>query len=69
VYKCVEIKGEKKKKQQSCFISVSLKSWSGQKVLDPTLIYFPHNQFGPLQKKASRQYYNIKTAYFWDNDV
>jgi hypothetical protein len=23
-------------KQQSCFISVTLKSWSGQKVLDPT---------------------------------
>lgn len=33
------------------------------------MLYFPHNQFWPSQKKASRQYYNIKTAYFWDNDV
>jgi len=31
----VEIKGNYTEKQQSCFISVTLKSWSGQKLLDP----------------------------------
>ena len=34
--KCVEIKGDYVEKYQSCFISVTLKSWSGQKLLDPT---------------------------------
>ena len=33
---CVEIKGDYIEKQQSCFISVTLKSWSGRKLLDPT---------------------------------
>ena len=33
---CVEIKGDYVEKQQSCFISVTLKSWSGRKLLDPT---------------------------------
>jgi hypothetical protein len=32
---CVEIKGDYIEKQQSYFISVTLKSWSGQKLLDP----------------------------------
>ena len=39
VEKCVEIveiKGDYVEKWQSCFISVTLKSWSGQKLLDPT---------------------------------
>ena len=36
VEKCVEIKGDYVEKQQSCFISVTLKSWSGRKLLDPT---------------------------------
>ena len=31
VKKCVEIKGDYVEKQQSCFISVTLKSWSDQK--------------------------------------
>jgi len=34
--KCVEIKGDYIEKQQSCFISVTLKSWSGRKLLDST---------------------------------
>ena len=34
--KYVEIKGDYVEKQQSCFISVALKSWSGRKLLDPT---------------------------------
>ena len=34
--KCVEIKGDHIEKWQSCFISVTLKSWSGRKFLDPT---------------------------------
>ena len=34
--KCVEIKGDYVEKQQSCFISVTLKSRSGRKLLDPT---------------------------------
>ena len=37
VEKCVEIKGDYVEKQQSCFISVTLKSWSGQKLLNPTM--------------------------------
>ena len=36
VEKCVEIKGDYVEKQQRCFISVTLKSWSGRKLLDPT---------------------------------
>jgi hypothetical protein len=31
---CVEIKGDYIEKQQSCFISVTLKSWSARKLLD-----------------------------------
>jgi hypothetical protein len=31
----VEIKGDYIEKQQICFISVTLKSWSGRKLLDP----------------------------------
>ena len=40
VEKCVEIKGDYVEKQQSCFISVTLKSWSGLKLLDPTTYVF-----------------------------
>ena len=36
VEKCVEIKGDYVEKQQSRFISVTLKGWSGRKLLDPT---------------------------------
>ena len=38
VEKCVEIKGggDYVEKQQSCFISVTLKIWSGRKILNPT---------------------------------
>ena len=36
VERCVEIKGDYVEKRQSCFISVTLKSWSGRKLLDPT---------------------------------
>jgi hypothetical protein len=32
---CVEIKGDYIEKYQNCFISVTLKSWSGRKILDP----------------------------------
>ena len=39
VEKCVEIKGDYVEKQQSCFIYVALKSWSGRKLLDPTAYY------------------------------
>jgi len=38
--KCVEIKGDYIEKQQICFISVTLKSWSGRKLLDPTMYVF-----------------------------
>ena len=38
---CVEIKGEYIDKQQSCFISVTLKSWSGRKLLNPPSYYLP----------------------------
>ena len=39
VHRCetwVEIKGDYVEKQQSCFISVTLKSWSGRKLLELT---------------------------------
>ena len=36
VEKCVEIKGDYVEKNHICFISVTLKSWSGRKLLDPT---------------------------------
>ena len=36
----VEIKGDYVEKEQSCFISVTLKSWSGRKLLDPTACIF-----------------------------
>ena len=35
VEKCVQIKGDYVEKWRSCFISVTLKSWSGRKLLDP----------------------------------
>jgi hypothetical protein len=41
---CVEIKGDYIEKQQSCFISVTLKSWSGRKLLDPPS-YLMNNNF------------------------
>ena len=37
VEKCVEVKGDYVEKQQSGFISVTLKSWSGRKILDPPM--------------------------------
>ena len=37
VEKCVEIKRDYVEKEQSCFISVTLKSWSGRKLLDRTM--------------------------------
>jgi len=41
VWVCVEIKGDYIEKQQSCFIYVTLKSWSGWKLLDsPSLSVF-----------------------------
>ena len=41
---CVEIKGDYVEKQQICFISDTLKSWSGRKPLDPiTYFYFQHS--------------------------
>ena len=36
VEKCAEIKGDCVEKQQICFISVTLKSWSDRKILGPT---------------------------------
>ena len=36
VEKCAEIKGDYVEKQQNCFISVTLKSWSARKLVDPT---------------------------------
>jgi hypothetical protein len=33
VEKCVEINGDYAEKQQNCFISITLKSWSGRKLL------------------------------------
>ena len=36
VEKCVEIKGDYVEKQQIYFISLTLKCWSGRKLLDPT---------------------------------
>jgi len=38
--KCVEIKGDHIEKKQICFISVTLKSWSRRKLLDPTTYVF-----------------------------
>jgi len=37
--KCFEIKGDYIEKWQSCFISVTLKSWSGRKLLDPSPMF------------------------------
>ena len=34
--KCVETEGDYVEKQQICFISVTLQSWPGRKLLDPT---------------------------------
>ena len=45
--KCVEIKGDYVEKQQSCVISVTLKSWSGRKHLDPTT-YIPQFTWTPI---------------------
>ena len=42
VRNCVEIKGDYVEKYKSCFISVTLKSWSGRKLLDPTTYMIGH---------------------------
>ena len=47
VEKRVEIKGDYVEKQQSCFISVTLKSWSGRKLLDPTTYVAHHHHVFP----------------------
>ena len=47
VEKCVEIKGDYVEKEQIWFISVTLKSWSGRKLLDPTT-YVTFRNFGTL---------------------
>ena len=39
-----EIKGDYVEKQQICFISVTLKSWSGPKLLDPTTYVITHEK-------------------------
>ena len=39
VEKCVEINGDYVEKYQSCFISVTLKSWSGRKIFGPYCVY------------------------------
>ena len=39
VEKSVETKGDYVEKKQSGFISVTLKSWSGRKLLDPATTY------------------------------
>ena len=43
VEKCVEIKGDYVEKYRSCFISVTLKSCSGRKILDPTTYLWQQN--------------------------
>ena len=47
VEKCVEMKGDYVEKYQSCFISVTLKSWSGRKLLDPTAYTKNHELLTP----------------------
>ena len=42
VEKCVEIKGDYVWEKENCFISVTLKSWSGRKLLDPTTYTSTH---------------------------
>ena len=54
VEKCVEIKGDYVEKQQSCFISVTLKNWSGQKILDPTMYISKYNALHMTHKNASQ---------------
>jgi len=34
--KCVKVKGDYIVKYQSCFISVTIQSWSDRKIMDPT---------------------------------
>jgi hypothetical protein len=42
VEKCVEIKGDYVEKWQICFISVTLKSWSGPETFGPYSVTRPH---------------------------
>ena len=63
VEKCVEIKGDYVEKWQSCFISVTLKSWSGRKLLDPATYRTSWNQNVWFQSSAAKQ---IRTALFCD---
>ena len=70
VEKCVEMKGDYVEKQQSCSISVTLKSWSGQKLLDPTT-YLPAQWikfwllkllFIPISSSKIMSYFNLLGA-------
>ena len=61
VEKCVEIKGDYVEKYQSSFISVTLKSWSGRKLLDPTTHIWASS--------ASAQYIWCWDGYWKDEKV
>ena len=46
VEKCVEIKGDYVEKLQICFISVTLKSWSGRETFRPYYVYISATKYG-----------------------
>ena len=54
VEKCVESKGDYVEIQQSCFISVTLKSWSGRKLLDPSTYTSLYPEEGTFWQSRTR---------------
>ena len=66
--KCVEIKGDYVEKWQRCFISVTLKSWSGRTLLDPTKYRHPcpRQDSKPQSQQASDRRPTPLTARHWD---
>ena len=62
--KCVEIKRVYVEKQQSSFISVTLKSWSGRKLLDPTTYIDMRVESPKKYKNADQSTKESKSAMF-----
>ena len=56
--KCVEIKGDYVEKQQRCFISVTLKSWSDRNLLYPTT-YLSFAMHVPVDGRNMQEEYGV----------
>ena len=60
---CVEIKGDYVEKQHSCLISVTFKSWSGRKILDPTTYYCHHQPNTQMMRTQQNENFSMDSPH------